>query len=171
MELQLEYPPTPEGAPLHAQMAVDAARNISQIDLDYTPESLPRVDQIIDGLRRDGASPEQVGESLFAFGCYVGEVFVRHHNGKWRVAAETAMRDISGFPLVMEVAVGKYCNPIGKVFKRLMNGDVDNLEIFYQTFTKVEDEPQPDASSETAPEPEVASQQPKKGLWKRLFGS
>jgi hypothetical protein len=172
MELQLEHPPTPEGAPLHAQMAVDAARNISQLDLDYTPQSLAKVDQIIDGLRHDGASPQQVGESLFAFGCYVGEVFVRHANGQWRLAAETAMKDISGFPLVVELAPAKFCNPIGKVFKRLMDGNVDNLEYFYVAFTRTDDSLQSATASSDEPntETEVAPKEQKKGLWKRLFG-
>lgn len=169
MELQLEYPPTPEGAADHAKMAVEAARNISQLDLDYTPQSLAKVDQIIEGLRTDGAGPEQVGESLFAFGCYVGEVFVRNANGKWRLAEETPMKEISGFPIVVEVANGKFCNPIGKVFKRLLDGNVDDLEFFYQVFTKA-DEAGEAVAAEASSEPEVAQPEPKKGFWKRMFG-
>ena len=173
MELQLEYPPTPEGAPLHAQMAVEAARNISQIDLDFTPQSLPWVDQIIDGLRQDGVSPEQVGESLFAFGCYVGEVFVRNANGMWRLAEETALKEISVFPLVMEVGPDRFCNPIGKVFKRLLDGDVDNLECFYRAFADIDGtSPSEDfVPADSNPVDEFVPQEQKKGFWKRLFGA
>lgn len=161
MELQLEYPATPEGAPQHAQMAVEAAQNISQLNLDYSPESLAQVDQIIDSLRADGISPLQVGESLFAFGCYVGEVFVRQNQAKWRLAAETVMKETSGFPLVVEVVPGKFCNPIGKVFKRLISPEVEDLVTFYQKFS------QPNITESHV---EEAPKGEKKGLWKRLFG-
>ncbi len=165
MELQLQFPPTPEGAPQHAEAAVETTRNAPLLNLDYSPESLSQIDQIIDAIRADGVGPLQVGESMYAFGCYVGEVFVRHNGAKWRLASETAMKDIAMFPIVLEVFPGKFCNPIGKVFKRLISPEVDDLTTFYQTFTTPEQPPQ---SAEAAGA--VTPTDQKKGLWKRLFG-
>jgi hypothetical protein len=93
------------------------------------------VDEIVEGFRQDGCKSDEIAETLFGFGCYVGEVFVRHAGGKWRNAAETAMAELAGFPLVIELGEKSLCNPIGKVFKRLQNGEEDNLPYFYQVFT------------------------------------
>ena len=165
MELQLEYPPTPEGAPQHAALAVESTRNSSLLNLDYSPQSLSQIDQIIDALRADGVGPLQVGESLFGFGCYVGEVFVRHNQAQWRLASETPMKDLAMFPIVLEVFPGKFCNPIGKVFKRLISPEVDDLTTFHQTFTTPQKQSQSDEAAG-----HVTPTEQKKGLWKRLFG-
>ena len=87
-------------------------------------------------MRQDGCTEEQVAETLFGFGCYVGEVFVRHAGGRWRKASETPMAQVAGFSLVIELAKGCLCNPIAKVFKRLKNGEEDNIPYFYQVFSK-----------------------------------
>lgn len=136
MNLKLMYPPTPEYASAFADDIVQAARNVSHVELDYSPESLGLVDRIIEGFRDDNLGTEQIGETLFGFGCYVGEVFVRNTGGVWRNASETPMDAFAGVPLVIEMLDKSIVNPIGKVFKRLENGDVDNLAYFYQVFAK-----------------------------------
>jgi hypothetical protein len=134
MRLQLNYPPTPENAPKFAAEIVAAAADISGVKLDYSVASLSSVDEIIEGLRQNGCTPDQVGETLFGFGCYVGEVFVRRAGGRWRNAGETSMANFAGFPLVVELGEESFCNPIGKAFKRLENGEEDSLPYFYQVF-------------------------------------
>jgi len=159
MELNLQFPPTPEFAAQHAQVMVQAAKDISGADLDFSPGSLNAVDQIVEQMRQGGVTAEQVGETLFGFGCYVGEVFVRHNGAKWCLADETPMKDFAGVPMVVELESDNLCNPIGKVFKRLENGDEDSLPYFYHVFTKGEDTPY------------VPQTPPKKqGFWRRLFG-
>jgi hypothetical protein len=137
MELrQLRYPPTPEAAPQHAALCVSAARNVDGVELDYSVASLAKLDGILENLRREGVTSEEVGETLFAFGCYVGEVFVRHAPGRWRRTEDTPMAGAAGFPMVVEVANGAYCNPLAKVFKRLEQGSEHSLPYFYQVFAK-----------------------------------
>ncbi|HVJ83533.1 MAG TPA: hypothetical protein VNC50_20880, partial [Planctomycetia bacterium] len=97
--------------------------------------SLRAVDDIIEDLRQEGCTSDQMAETLFGFGCYVGEVFVRNAGGRWRNAAETSMADLAGFPLVVELGKESFCNPIGKVFKRMDNGEGDDLPYFYCVFT------------------------------------
>ena len=134
MELNLKYEPIPANAGKFAADMVISAREISGVTLDYSPGSLREVDTIIEDFRRDGVTSEMVGETLFGFGCYVGEVFVRNRNGRWRLTAETPMRDVAGLPFVIELPDGTFCNPMDKVFKRLENGFEDDLPYFYTVF-------------------------------------
>lgn len=135
MQLRLKYPPTADNATQFALDIVASALEISGVTLDFTVESLKRVDEILEGFRRDGCTSDQVAETLFGFGCYVGEVFVRNANGRWRNAAETPMASFAGSALVIQLGKDHFCNPIGKVFKRVDNGKEDNLSYFYQVFS------------------------------------
>ena len=135
MVLRLKFPPTPENASRHALVAVESVRNIEGVELDYSPQSLVALDGIIEKLRQDGATLEQIAETLFTFGCYVGEVFVRHAGGFWRAEEETPMRGLAGF-MVVELPGTKFCNPIGKTFKRLRDGATENLPYFYAQFAE-----------------------------------
>jgi hypothetical protein len=136
MRLQLKYSPTPENAPRFASDIVAAAAKISGVQLDYTADSLKTVDDIIEKMRQDGCTTDQIAETLFGFGCYVGEVLVRQAGGEWQNTAETSMAKIAGFPLIVALGQTNICNPIGKVFKRLRNGEEDSLHYFYQVFAK-----------------------------------
>ena len=135
MKIQLPKPPIPENARAYAEMAVKGAKHVDNIDLDYSPESLEAVDAIIDRFHKQGVSAEQIGATLFAFGCYVGEVFIRSIGGAWRKEEETEMRGLAGFFLVVELPNEKICNPIGKVFKRVQDGEAENLPYFYHVFS------------------------------------
>lgn len=138
MELRLKYTPTPEYAPKFAGDIVEAARNVSKVELDYSPESLKLVDEIIEGFRKDGLKLQNIGETLFGFGCYAGEVFVKNAGAVWRKTSETPMKAAAGMPIVIELPNGNITNPIGKVFKRFENGAVDSLPYFYHVFAKKE---------------------------------
>jgi hypothetical protein len=135
MELRLQYPPTPEAAPKHAELCVSAVKDIEEVELDYSVESLETLDGIIEKLRQEGVTSDKVAETLFTFGCYVGEVFVRNAGGRWCSPEGTSMAGATGFPLIIQLGSGGYCNPIGKVFKRLEQGVEHNLPYFYQVFT------------------------------------
>jgi hypothetical protein len=159
MELSLKFPPTPEYAAQHAELMIQPARDISGVDLDFSPGSLEAIDRIIDQMRLEGVRSDQVAETLFGFGCYVGEVFVRSNGACWRPTDETGMAGLAGFPIVVELGPDNICNPIGKVFKRLENGDEDSLVYFYRVFGG--------ESSGLAPRPAPPN---KTGFLGRLFG-
>jgi hypothetical protein len=135
MRLRLKYSPTVENAAKFATDMIGPAAEIGGVKLDYSIASLQAVDDIIEGMRQDGCTADDIAETLFGFGCYVGEVFVRNAGGKWRSAAETSMAKLAGSLLVIELSSETFCNPIGKVFKRLENGEEDSLPYFYQVFT------------------------------------
>ena len=67
LTLNLQHPPTPGFAAQHSQIAVDAARNVSGIDLDYSPQSLNLVDRIILGFHFRRAYPQPNRRNGFHF--------------------------------------------------------------------------------------------------------
>ena len=137
MGLRLQYPPTPQHAARHAQIAVDAARNVTAVHLDYSPESLAEVDKIVGAFHTEGLRPDQIGETVFSFGCYVGEVMVRHDRGVWKMPRETKLPEAlkeGNNMMVIEFPNGDVCNPIGKAFKLLELGEGESLSFFYQAF-------------------------------------
>ena len=136
MNSQSNGPPTAENAHLHADFIVKATEEISGTALDYSPESLVQVDGIIEGFRQEGQSSESISETLFFFGCYVGEVFVRNLGAAWRDSEETPREGFAGSPIVVELPGGSICNPIDQVFKRLEKGREEHLPSFYREFSE-----------------------------------
>jgi len=137
MKLRLSYPPTPEFAANHAEVAVAAVKDLEDIALDYSPESLAVIDRIIQSFRAEGSTESDVKETIFSFGCYAGEVLVRATQGRWCESKDVMSADLAEmFPfMVVQLPNGKAWNPIGKAFKQLANGSEDSLEYFYQVAT------------------------------------
>lgn len=57
------HQPTPEHASELAQRAVDASRNVSRVELDYSPASLSLVDSVLEEFREPGS--DAVVETIF----------------------------------------------------------------------------------------------------------
>lgn len=138
MHLRLQFPPTPENAAKLAELAVQAARNVDGIELDYSPKSLASVDRILGNFHAEGLSENQIGETVFSFGCYVGEVLVRNHSGRWAMPDSSFLGKLGGGANMMcvELPNGSTWNPIGKAFKLLANGLQDSVVYFYTVATK-----------------------------------
>jgi hypothetical protein len=134
MKLNLKFPPTPENAPKLSELIVESAQRISKKKLDYSPDSLKTVDGIIEGFRTEKLKIENIIETLFCFGCYVGEVFIRNTGGLWKWTTEIPVEIFSNEPLLLQTPNSGIANPIGKVMKRFQNGDVDSLSYFYHMF-------------------------------------
>lgn len=132
MKLRLRYPATPDNAADHAELAVEVAREEYDTPLDYSPQSLESLDTEIESLREEGLDGEQLAEVLFVFGCYLGEVMVRHLEGRWVPTARSPLRDLSPWPMVVTLADGSAWDTIGKVYKRLELGDSEFLPSFFQ---------------------------------------
>jgi hypothetical protein len=133
---QLKYDITPANAPKFAADIAIAVEENEGIKLDYSVASLAVIDRIIGGVRDEGCKVEDVEGTLFCFGCYVGEVFVRHANARWRTATRKEIDDWAAVPLILELGRDSLVNPIGKVIKRLQNGDEDNLLYFYKVTSR-----------------------------------
>ena len=126
---------TPDNAPLFADEIVRFVEENEGVTLDYSVRSLETIDRIIGDFRREGFKAADYEATLLRFGCYVGEVFVRNAGAKWRMASQDEIDNLFGVPLVLQLNKDTTTNPIGKVIKRLENGDEDNLPYFYRVFT------------------------------------
>jgi hypothetical protein len=130
LKLSLKYPANAESAAEHAALAVLAASEEYDILLDYSPQSVARIDEQIESLRDDGFTGEDVAETLFVFGCYLGEVMVRHLGGRWVVASQSALAGVCPWPMVVVLDGGSVWDTIGKVFRRLELGDSEYLPAY-----------------------------------------
>jgi hypothetical protein len=63
--------------------AVAVMREGARVRLDYSPQSLWRVDRMIEEIRQEGAPYAAVQGVLRGFGAYGGEVVVRWAGGEW----------------------------------------------------------------------------------------
>ncbi|MCI3275980.1 hypothetical protein [Streptomyces cylindrosporus] len=76
----------PSAAARPARWAADAVatmREGARLRLDYSAQSLWRVDRVIEDIRREGAPYAAVESVLRGLGAYAGEVVVRHTGGEW----------------------------------------------------------------------------------------
>ncbi|MFI6013521.1 hypothetical protein ACIBAG_32765 [Streptomyces sp. NPDC051243] len=105
----------------------------NRLPLDYSVASLRVVDFLIDGLRKGGAEREQVRETLFGVGAYVGEVLVRRAGAVW-VDFDAGQRAYFGQPVGVRMPDGRVWNPLGKVHNRFdLGGPGESLQTFYLT--------------------------------------
>jgi hypothetical protein len=136
MELRLQFPPTPEHMADHAASAVAATLKVDGIELDYGVSSLTEVDRILGGFHDEGLGAEQIGETIFSFGAYIGEVIVRSAGGSWiTVEPGHPMWSANSWPLV-KLGQANVTNPMGKAFNRVENGAIDSIPYFYDVFTR-----------------------------------
>jgi len=93
------------------------------IKYDYSPNSLHEIDQLFCEFHDEGCLPDEMGNSIFCAGAYVGEVIRRVHGGQWVLEEDGAYR--------LDVGNGVLCNPIAKVEKLLANGMQDSTHAFF----------------------------------------
>lgn len=115
----------------HADIAVRAADRVDGKTLDFSVESLTWIDTSL------GEFPpsNQVAETVFSFGAYVGEVMVRNNPGARWVESPAAGPMAAGWPLV-ELPGSVLVNPIAKAFKRVDLGEGENIPYFYSVFSE-----------------------------------
>lgn len=128
MQVHLNPPLEPGSAPRLAAAIVAAAADISDAALDYSPESIGVVEDIVDGFRAEGVSGEEMAESLVGFGCYLGEIVTRHIGGVWRPAPATHPTTA---PFVVALPDARECHPIDWVFSRLESGAAVSIRALY----------------------------------------
>jgi hypothetical protein len=119
----------------YGERAAELALEHAGVELDFSVESLARVDELLAGWHDEGNTCESMPTTVYLFGCYLGEVIIRNHGGAWRETAGTAHEEMSGFPVVLELPGGAICNPLGKACKLLDNGLGDSLVFFCQVVT------------------------------------
>jgi Domain of unknown function (DUF3806) len=124
----------------YAEDAVNAARTGFNTELDYSPESIKAVEELLGRLYpavrrgwfrklfRIGISDEQLDTLCKMFGAYIGEVVRRQQGGAW----EVVQNDLGMESVIALVHGEEKIFPPSKVYKRLVNGDEDNVWHYYQ---------------------------------------
>ncbi|WP_175647554.1 hypothetical protein [Streptomyces cyaneochromogenes] len=84
MTTQAETRPSAATKPVRwAADAVAMLREGARLRLDYSAQSLWRVDRMIEGLRGEGTPQAAVESTLRGLGAYAGEVIVRQTGAEW----------------------------------------------------------------------------------------
>ncbi|WP_460106584.1 hypothetical protein [Streptomyces sp. YKOK-J1] len=129
MKFKLKYPPLAANGPEFAADIVGAARDISGAELDYSVQSLVVADELIHGIRAEGAPIEAVGGTLFGFGAYLGQVMLVQADMRW-VDFDDRSRERFGHAFGVAAADGSLWNPLAKGFDCFAGED--SLHSFYR---------------------------------------
>jgi hypothetical protein len=114
----------------YARAAAAVARSDFQQKLDFTSESIDGLDEI---LVRVGESPElDLDFEVRLWGSYLGEVLRRRYAGTWE------MTQYPGRALAVPAidVRGSWLFPLMKVYRRLTEGDEEDLRTFYVMVTE-----------------------------------
>jgi hypothetical protein len=114
----------------YARAAAAVARSDFQQKLDFTSESIDRLDEI---MVRVGESPElDLDFEVRLWGSYLGEVLRRRYAGTWEMTQYPG-----GALAVPAIDVrGSRLFPLMKVYRRLTEGDEEDLRTFYVMVTE-----------------------------------
>lgn len=134
LSFDLPFPMEPDYAAQHAELVAAAAADIAELSLDFSPTSLEEVDAALEGFRQDGVSAQELADLLFGLGCYLGEVIRRRCGGFWIAEEQLDEEDraAAGW-MVLAFSDDAWCNPIGRVFSRFLEGEESYLPDFCES--------------------------------------
>lgn len=128
-------PKIAEIAKAYSLDAVDIAASNFKVKLDWSDNSIRKVEGMLGRLHDDMAQSNPQEEVVWtfakAFGSYVGEVLRRHHSGEWGIVNLNGQE----FPGIQHDD-GRLCWPWARAHKRIMNGPEDNVWHYYQVLLK-----------------------------------
>ena len=108
----------------------NAAERHWDLDLDYNPEELPLVEELLlaaldEGTKDDGGRAPILDALVHSFGCYLGEILHRRigQQSSWRPAADWGEGVVLEFPDAI-------ADPIGKARAFIENGSEDSTAYY-----------------------------------------
>lgn len=122
----------------YANGAVELAAHLNMPTLDYSIDSIKQVEELCASLYNDtpknfisrlfkrSYSKKEMIETAKMLGAYVGEVIIKKFGGKW----DYENTSIKGNAIVLTIDDIKLF-PVGKVYKRLVNGPEDNVYHYF----------------------------------------
>ena len=115
-----------------ADSGVRFARNNFGIQLDYSEESVTQVERILQLMHADikdsRPTSSQIKSVSSLLGAYLGEVVRRKWGGRWYMSRHGPQKEQVH---TLEIS-GHSTFPINKVYKRLLNGEVDDVRFYYK---------------------------------------
>jgi hypothetical protein len=113
---------------------VATVAKIDNKSLDFSVESLIWIDTALGGFHEEGVQTTDLAETLFGFGAYIGEVFIKNNPGAEWVDPPATGPFAGAWPLI-SMGPDQLVNPIGKAFKRVEFGLGEDIPYFYDVFT------------------------------------
>lgn len=111
--------------------AVDRAKELFKVDLNFSEESIKDVENILEGLSksiiRDKPSNDQIFDCAKVFSSYIGQVMKLRWGGEWKDESEYSIKN--GPALRVR---GQDLFLLSKTYRRITNGSEDNVWHFYQ---------------------------------------
>ncbi len=132
-EKEIEYAQLINDIPRLSEQHVKSCRDLFKIDLDYSAESITKLEDII--VLGWSESPQMLEEVSVSFGSYLGETVRKVHGGEWGFSKE------EGVYLQHIGRNGDYKGakifPFGKTKKRFQKGRNESLASYYKTLLYV----------------------------------
>ncbi len=100
-------------------------------DLDFSPESLEKIEELFEDVNSSwpyGENPESISKFSNLWGCYLGEVFRRHHGGEWSIWEDSSGKTLALSSTNTDMTIF----PLDKVHKRFVNGPEDSIWAYYR---------------------------------------
>jgi hypothetical protein len=114
-----------------ASEAIKDARRQNHVELDYSVESIRRVDDVLASLHNQylkNAPSVSLNGQASSYGAYVGEVIRRSEPGaKW--AIDDPVGGEKSYPIIWG---GGHSYPMAWCYRRIVNGPEDNVWVKYQ---------------------------------------
>jgi len=101
------------------------------LDLDYSPGTLSRLDDLIDTEFGPGSADDH-SALIVQMGCYVGEVVARSFQGAWRADEEL----FHSPAVVIEGRLQARTFPLSRVWQRFEYGTAKSLVEYYAELTR-----------------------------------
>ena len=136
-KINFKFPPIPENGSMLAKLFVDTVRNMEDLSLDYSVDTIDFIDDFLQRFSEEDITVNDFAETIAVAGIYVGEVLVINNNGIWIKQEDANLpQGVTMFPIVVKLPNGNIVDPIAKAFKRFYYGESDSIRYFYEVFTK-----------------------------------
>jgi hypothetical protein len=122
-----------------AAEAVRTAAEDHGMDLDYSPESIPRLETVL--AARSPVPADQQDQASRLWGGYFGEIFRRRYDAAWIMAVYPGQLNSGRSDAGQEIAMpaleirGSHVYPLLKIFRRITLGSGEDLSAFYAKVT------------------------------------
>lgn len=136
----------PETFKKEAIETVKTAREIFEVELDFTAESIKTLDKMIEEGWKTPMGEKEAYEfsmSILSLGSYLGETIIKNIGGNWQVDQDEN-NPVEKMLTAKIINLGKIAEiyPFGKTFKRFTNGKEDSLVFYYSSLKRISDQKQ-----------------------------